>query len=189
MWEKWQICAAVITVIQPQEATVSYLIIDGGALPQWPVFSDPNGRGGFPWLLLRHKTAPLKRGGVIAKSAFLPARSPSAAEYTTQRRGRWQRCAEGSCSSSDRWTWGSSGHSLRGQEAPISFQSVSDLTDVTYQKENDLFSWTGASPLQFAKYTRTPTFWQSVQIWKEKKVNESKDRKWTNKGILNVEMF
>lgn len=155
---------------------------DGGALPHWPVVSDPNGCGGFPWLLLRHKTAPLKRGGLIAKSAFLPARSPSAAGYTTQRRGRWQRCAEGSCSSSDRWTWGSSGHSLRGQEAPISFQSVSDLTDVTYQKENDLFSWTGASPLQFAKYTRTPTFWQSVQIWEEKKNQWIKRPKMNQQG-------
>lgn len=159
----------------PQEATVSYLIkdnSDGGARPPRPVVSDPNGCGGFTWLLLPHKTAPLKRLKSIAKSAFLPARSPSAAGYATRRRGRWQRCAGGSCSSSDHWTWGSSGRSLRGRAAPISFQSVSDLADVTYQKENDLFSWTGASPLQFAKYTRTPTFWQSVQIWEKRKKSQ-----------------
>lgn len=108
----------------PQEATVSCLIkynYDGGPRPHRPVVSDPNGCGGFPWLLLRQRTAPLKWGGLIAKSTFLPARSPSAAGYTAQRHGRWQRCAEGSCSSSDHWTWGSSGHSLREQEEPVSF--------------------------------------------------------------------
>lgn len=111
---------------------------DGGALPQRPSVLDPDGCGGFSRFLLRHKRAPLKRlgpGGLIAKSAFPPARSPSAAGCTTRRRGRWQRCAEGSCSSSGHWTWGSSGRSLQKTKGPRSVFKVCQIwTDVIYQK-------------------------------------------------------
>lgn len=60
----------------------------------------------------------------------------------------------------------------KDRKAPGAFQSVPHWVGVHNKEGNDPASWTGASPLQFAKYTRTPTFWHSVQIWKKEQKNQ-----------------
>lgn len=140
--------------------------------------SYPNGCGVFCRFFLRQKRKilvfylfdQLKK---IHLSAFQLSHLPSAVEYTPQHREQWRKYAEDSCSSSDRLMWGSLGRPLQAKKSLVGICCFAILkhhlknTDSNKTYSGTIFlriKWICASPLQFAKYTRTPTFWHSVHI-------------------------
>lgn len=115
-------------------------------------------------------------------SAFLLSCLPSAAEYTPQHREQWRKYAEDSYSSSDRSMWGSLGRPLQAKKSLVGICCFANLKHHLKNRDsNETYSrtifwgiiWTCASPLQFAKYTWTPTFWHSVHICRKIKRNRS----------------